>query len=251
MSLTNKVAIITGAASGIGLAIARDLAGRGASIVIGDMRGSAEAAESLNKLGFAAAGVQVDVSDERNVTELVAAAEAHFGGVDILVNNAGIFSSLTPKPFEDISLEETRKLFEINVFALLTCCRIALPSLVKRGGGRIVNISSGVAFRGNPMMAHYVASKGAVVSLTRSLASELGGRDILVNSVAPGFTLSDGVNSNPGLINGIKANSLRSRVLARDMVPNDIVGAVAFFAGPDSSFITGQTLVVDGGSYFH
>ena len=101
------------------------------------------------------------------------------------------------------------------------------------------------------MMAHYVASKGAVVSLTRSLASELGGRDILVNSVAPGFTLSDGVNSNPGLINGIKANSLRSRVLARDMVPNDIVGAVAFFAGPDSSFITGQTLVVDGGSYFH
>jgi NAD(P)-dependent dehydrogenase (short-subunit alcohol dehydrogenase family) len=120
-----------------------------------------------------------------------------------------------------------------------------------RGGGRIVNISSGVAFKGNPLMAHYVASKGAVVSMTRSLATELGRHKILVNSVAPGFTLSDGVLENQELVEGVRSPSTRSRVLVRDMKPADIVGAVAFFAGADSAFITGQTIVVDGGAYFH
>jgi NAD(P)-dependent dehydrogenase (short-subunit alcohol dehydrogenase family) len=114
-----------------------------------------------------------------------------------------------------------------------------------------MNISSGVAFKGNPYMAHYVASKGAVVSLTRALASELGRYNVLVNSVAPGFTVSDGVLVNPTLVEGVKEPSLRGRVLARDMTPADLVGAVAFFAGPDAAFVTGQTLVVDGGSYYH
>jgi NAD(P)-dependent dehydrogenase (short-subunit alcohol dehydrogenase family) len=100
-------------------------------------------------------------------------------------------------------------------------------------------------------MAHYVASKGAVVSLTRALATELGPHQILVNSVAPGFTLSDGVAANPELIAGVKERSLRGRALSRDMTPADLIGAVAFFAGPDAGFITGQTLVVDGGTYYH
>jgi NAD(P)-dependent dehydrogenase (short-subunit alcohol dehydrogenase family) len=100
-------------------------------------------------------------------------------------------------------------------------------------------------------MAHYVASKGAVVSLTRALASELGQYNVLVNSVAPGFTVSDGVKANAALVAGVKEVSLRGRLLARDMTPEDLVGAVAFFAGPDAAFVTGQTLVVDGGAYFH
>lgn len=140
---------------------------------------------------------------------------------------------------------------EVNTLGIFLCCRAALAPMRRRGGGRIVTISSGVAFKGNPFMAHYVASKGAVVSLTRALATELGPHRILVNSVAPGFTLSDGVLGNPTLVAGVKEPSLRNRVLARDMLPEDLVGAVCFFAGPDSAFITGQTLVVDGGAYYH
>lgn len=140
---------------------------------------------------------------------------------------------------------------DVNVLGVFLCCRAVLPAFRRAGGGRIVNISSGVAFKGNPLMAHYVASKGAVISFTRALATELGADGITVNSVAPGFTLSDGVERNPELVAGVKGPSLRNRVIARDMVPDDVVGAVAFFTGPDSAFITGQTMVVDGGAYFH
>jgi NAD(P)-dependent dehydrogenase (short-subunit alcohol dehydrogenase family) len=179
------------------------------------------------------------------------AAVDAFGGIDILVNNAGIYSTLTPRPFEEIDPAEWRRVMEVNTLGVFLCCRAALPALKARGGGRIINISSGVAFKGNPYMAHYVASKGAVVSLTRALASELGQYNVLVNSVAPGFTVSDGVKANAALVAGVKEVSLRGRLLARDMTPEDLVGAVAFFAGPDAAFVTGQTLVVDGGAYFH
>ncbi len=108
-----------------------------------------------------------------------------------------------------------------------------------------------MAFKGNPGMAHYVASKGAVISLTRALATELGVHKVLVNSVAPGFTLSDGALANPELVAGVQGPSLRGRVLGRDMLPADVVGAIEFFADAPSAFITGQTLVVDGGAYFH
>jgi NAD(P)-dependent dehydrogenase (short-subunit alcohol dehydrogenase family) len=174
-----------------------------------------------------------------------------FGAVDILVNNAGIYATLKPKPFEQIDPVEWRRVMEVNVLGVFLCARAVLPAMKARGGGRIVNISSGVAFKGNPNMAHYVASKGAVVSLTRALATELGAHGVLVNSVAPGLTLSDGLRANPELMAGVRERSLRGRVLARDMLPADLVGAVAFFAGPDSAFITGQTLVVDGGAYYH
>ena len=121
------------------------------------------------------------------------AAATEFGGIDILVNNAAIFSTLRRRPFEEIEPAEWRRVMEVNAFGIFLCCRAVLPAMKARGGGRIINIASGVAFKGNPYMAHYVASKGAVVSLTRALATELGPHKILVNSVAPGFTLSDGV----------------------------------------------------------
>jgi NAD(P)-dependent dehydrogenase (short-subunit alcohol dehydrogenase family) len=182
---------------------------------------------------------------------MVTRAEERFGGLDILVNNAAIFSTLKPQPFEQIDAASWRRVLEVNVIGLFLCCRAALPAFKRRGGGRIVNISSGVAFKGNPYMAHYVASKGAVVSLTRALATELGPQGVLVNSVAPGFTLSDGVLQNDTLISGVQERSIRTRAVQRDMVPADLVGAIAFFAGPDAAFITGQTLVVDGGAYYH
>lgn len=210
-----------------------------------------EAARTLRDAGHSAAGVRVDVSSEADTAAMTTLAEETFGGLDILVNSAGIYSSLTPKPFAEIDPAEWRRVMEVNTLGIFLCCRAALAPMRRRGGGRIVTISSGVAFKGNPFMAHYVASKGAVVSLTRALATELGPHRILVNSVAPGFTLSDGVLGNPTLVAGVKEPSLRNRVLARDMLPEDLVGAVCFFAGPDSAFITGQTLVVDGGAYYH
>src|SRR5690606_34818803 len=114
-------------------------------------------------------------------------------------------------------------------------CKAALPAFKAQGGGRVINISSGVAFKGNPRMLHYVATKGAVVSMTRSLATEMADHGVLVNSVAPGFTLSDGVNQNPELAAGSGSYSVKSRAIKRDMMPADVVGAVAFFAGPDSA----------------
>jgi NAD(P)-dependent dehydrogenase (short-subunit alcohol dehydrogenase family) len=251
MSLDGSVAIVTGAAIGIGFAAAQRLAERGARVVIADRSGAEEAAQRLAALGLQAAGVAVDVSCEEQVDEMARRTEALFGRVDVLVNNAGIYSTLTPKPFEQLTPDEFRQVFDVNVIGVFLACRAVLPAFKRAGGGRIVNISSGVAFKGNPWMAHYVASKGAVISLTRALATELGRHKVLVNSVAPGFTLSDGVHRNPVLVDGVKEPSMRNRVLSRDMLPDDLVGAIEFFAGAQAAFITGQTLVVDGGAYFH
>ena len=251
MQLAGKVAIVTGGAKGIGYVVAETLAARGASLVLADQEGAKEAAARLAAKDARALGLSVDVASENDTAKIAEAAVSAFGGIDILVNNAAIFASLTPKPFEEIDPADWRRVMEVNTLGVFLCARAVLPAMKARGGGRIVNISSGVAFKGNPWFAHYVASKGAVVSLTRALATELGRHNVLVNSVAPGFTLSDGVVGNPALVAGAREPSLRGRVLARDMMPSDVVGAVAFFAGPDSAFITGQTLVVDGGAYFH
>ena len=249
--LAGRVAIVTGGAMGIGFAAAEGLAARGAAVVIADQRGAEAAAGKLAEAGHEAAGIAVDVADEAQVAARVAFAEKQFGGLDVVVNNAAIFSSLTPQFFDQIDVASWRRVLEVNVIGVFLCCRAALPAFKRRDGGRIVNISSGVAFKGNPGMVHYVASKGAVVSLTRALATELGPHKVVVNSVAPGFTLSDGVLQNDTLIAGVQERSIRTRALARDMVPADLVGAIAFFAGPDAAFITGQTLVVDGGAYYH
>jgi len=249
--LAGKVALVTGGAKGIGFAIASDLAKRGAAVLIADLEGARAAAEQLKKSGHRALGLEADVASEHDVARLADAATQEFGGLDILINNAAIFSALRRRPFEEIDPAEWRRVMEVNTLGPFLCCRAVLPLFRARGGGRIVNISSGVAFKGNPGMAHYVASKGAVVSLTRALATELGPFKILVNSVAPGLTLSDGVLENPELLAGAREFSVRTRALARDMTPADLVGTVAFLVGPDSAFVTGQTIVVDGGAYYH
>ncbi len=251
MTLEGKVAIVTGGAMGIGFAACEALAAQGAAIVIADMKGAAASAKKLRARGYKAAHADTDVSREEDTLRMADAALAAFGQIDILINNAAIYSSLTLKPFEQLEVADWRKMLDVNVIGQFLCCKAVLPTFKAQRAGRIINISSGVAFKGNPGMLHYVASKGAIVSMTRTLATELGDHGILVNSVAPGFTLSDGVHANPELASTVSPFSVRGRALKRDMVPADVVGAVTFFAGPQAAFITGQTLVVDGGAYYH
>jgi NAD(P)-dependent dehydrogenase (short-subunit alcohol dehydrogenase family) len=249
--LHEKVAIVTGAAMGIGRAIAEGLATAGASVVIADVKGAEGAAGELVKAGHDAMGVEGDVTSEEATRRMVDQTIERFGAVDILVNNAGIYSSLVPGPFEEISVDDWRLVMDVNVLGQFLCSRAVIASMRTRGAGRIVNIASGTPFKGVPYLLHYVTSKGAVVAFTRALAKEVGASGVLVNAVAPGFTLSDGVQRNPVQIDKLKDVSLKARVIQRDQFPADVVGAVQFLCGPGSSFITGQTLVVDGGAYFH
>jgi len=245
--LDGKVAIVTGAAQGIGNAIARGLAAAGATIVVADLSGAEEAAAEF----AGGIGVAVDVANEDDVRRLAAETVDRCGGIDILVNNAGLYASLEMRPFEQIPLEEWRRVLDVNVASMFLTCREVVPVMRSRGGGRIVNISSGTPFRGVPFLLHYVTSKGAIVALTRALAKELGKDNVLVNCVAPGFTMSAGVEAHPEVIEKLRDVSVASRTLQRDQVPDDVVGAVVFLSGPGSAFVTGQTIVIDGGQTFH
>jgi NAD(P)-dependent dehydrogenase (short-subunit alcohol dehydrogenase family) len=251
MYLKDKVAIVTGGAMGIGRAMAEGLASEGASIVIADIAKADEAAKEMQRKEFKAMGVKTDVALEEDTKRMAEQTIRTFGRIDILVNNAGIYTSLLPGPFERISAEEWRKVMDVNVMGMFLCCKAVAGEMRKNKSGRIINLSSGTPFKGIPFLLHYTTSKGAVIALTRALAKELGPDNILVNAIAPGFTLSDGVLANEVQMKHFREVSAKARTLVRDQHPSDLVGAVKFFAGPDSSFITGQTLVVDGGAYFH
>lgn len=246
-----KRIIVTGAASGIGRAIALSLAQQGHWVAAADLKAPQATVDAILTQGGRALAIAADVTDGAQVRAMVAACIDALGGLEGLVNNAGMYSSIVPRPFEQIDLQQWRQLFEVNVFGLVTCCQAVVPHMKAAGGGRIVNIISGTPFRGIPFMLHYVASKGAVLGITRSLARELGSAKILVNGVAPGFTLSEGVMDNPVQLEKLREISKNARSLARDQVPADVVGAVDFFMSEGSAFITGQTLLVDGGAYFH
>ncbi len=246
-ALDGKVAIVTGGAQGIGRAIADGLAREGARIVIADLRGAEAAAERYPD----GVGLTVDVASEADTARMAEETVARCGRIDILVNNAGLYASLAMRPFDQIDVEEWRRVMDVNVMSMFLTCRAVVPHMREQGGGRIVNISSGTPFRGVPFLLHYVTSKGAIVALTRALAKELGGDEVLVNCVAPGFTMSEGVRENEAVVKALRDVSLASRTLKRDQEPEDVVGAVVFLCGPGSTFVTGQTMVIDGGQYFH
>jgi NAD(P)-dependent dehydrogenase (short-subunit alcohol dehydrogenase family) len=245
-SLAERVAIVTGGAQGIGRTIAEKLASEGATVVIADLQAAHGVAEVLGGLA-----VQVDVSDPAACEAMAGAAMDAYGRIDVLVNNAGIYTSLVPTPFEELSVDEWKRVFDVNVLGMYLATRAVTPHMRAAGYGRIINMASGTPFKGVPFLLHYVSSKGAVVAMTKALAKELGGDNILVNTVAPGFTMSDGVLGNDVQMQALQEVSAKARVLVRDQYPEDIVGAVAFFAGDGAAFITGQSLVVDGGAYFN
>src|SRR5437868_5882917 len=173
------------------------------------------------------------------------------GSIDVLVNNAGLYASLEMRPFDQIPLDEWRQVMDVNVASMFLMCREVVPLMRGRGGGKIVNISSGTPFRGVPFLLHYVTSKGAIVALTRALAKEVGKDGVLVNCVAPGFTMSTGVEAHPEVVEKLRDVSVAARTIQRDQVPEDVVGAVVFLCSDGASFVTGQTIVIDGGQYFH
>ena len=246
MRLDGQVAIVTGGAQGIGRAIAAGLAAEGARVVVADLKG-AEAAAACYPGGV---GLTVDVASEADTARMAEETVAQCGQIDVLVNNAGLYATLEMRPFEQIPVEEWRRVMDVNVLSMFLTARAVVPRMREAGGGAIVNISSGTPFRGVPLLLHYVTSKGAIVALTRALAKELGGV-VRVNCVAPGFTLSDGVQQNPAVVDALQAASLAARTIKRDQLPEDVVGAVVYLACAESSFVTGQTIVIDGGQFFH
>jgi NAD(P)-dependent dehydrogenase (short-subunit alcohol dehydrogenase family) len=246
--LKGKVAIVTGGAMGIGKAIALRLAQDGASVVIADLQKYDRAAAEIAKATVSRTlGLQVDVSSEADASRMAEEAMKAFGRLDILVNNAAIFSSLELRPFEDIPVEEFRRVMEVNIMGVWLCCRACVPHMRRGGYGRIVNLASGAPLKGVPLFLHYVSSKGAVIAMTRGLARELGKDRITVNALAPGFTLSENVAKDPAHVRQGEITKL-TRAIQRDEKPEDLVGTVSFLASEDAAFLTGQTIVVDGGS---
>lgn len=251
MRLQGKVIIVTGGGQGLGRSFALALAAEGAAVVVAEIneaRGSAVAQE-ITARGRQALFVGTDVSDAAQADEMARITHQTYGRIDGLVNNAAIYYGLKMKPFDTLSLEEWRRIMEVNVDGPFYCARAVVPFMRAQGSGRIINVASGAYHLPVPGIAHYIASKGAVVGFTRALACELGEAGITVNAIAPGFTLSEAsrVLAGQELADAIAAR----QCIKRSEMPEDLNGAVLFLASDDSSFITGQTLTVDGGTSFH
>jgi NAD(P)-dependent dehydrogenase (short-subunit alcohol dehydrogenase family) len=249
--LDNRVALLTGGAKGIGRHYAQALAREGARLMIADVADGRELAETIARERGAnsVASAVTDVSDEGAVKALVAQTIERFGKIDILVNNAALFAPLAEQKVTEIDVDLWDRVMAINIRGVFLMTKHVAPHMIAQKYGKIINISSGTVARGIPNFAHYVTSKGAVTAFTRSVSRELGEHNICVNSLAPGFTLSDSViNENPGHLDHSRAPSLARRAIKRDEYPEDLLGTLIFLASPDSDFMTGQTLAVDGGA---
>jgi len=249
MRLKDKVVIVTGGAKGIGRAYCLGMAAEGARVVVADVADPKSTVQEVEARGAQALGVSCDVSLAEDTLRLATETLARFGRVDILVNNAALYGPLKRRPFMEIPIEEWDRVMAINLRGLFLCSRAVFPAMKAQGAGAIINIASGTFFKGVPHYIHYTTSKGGVVGFTRSLARELGEFGIRVNAIAPGFTLSGENEKN--MPDAGKAANVGMRMLKRAEVPEDLVGTVIFLASDDSRFITGQTIVVDGGGSVH
>ena len=249
MKLTNKVAIVTGGANGIGKAYCLGFAKEGAKIVIADINEPTAnlTAEEINKNGGKALSIKTDVSKVDDTQQMAKKAIAEFGRIDILVNNAAFYMrpSLTMAPFDQIATEEWDRVMAVNLKGPFLCSRAVFPYMRNQKSGKIINITSDTFFMGRIHMSHYVASKGGVIGLTRVLANELGQYNINVNCIAPGSTFSEDSNDVEGLKR--RESILHLRALKRVEYPEDLVGTAIFLASSDSDFITGQIITVNGG----
>ena len=240
--LDGRVVVVTGAARGIGRAVAKGLATEGASLVLADLESSADTLAAAHELGARALAVRVDLTDETDVASLRDAALHEFGAVDVLVNNAG---RGRVEAFEDMTLDSWRQILAINLDAMFLTCRAFIPGMREREWGRVVNVASntfGIVTTWG--CAHYVASKGGVIGLTRALASEFGPYGVTVNAVSPGLTRTPATAER---MRDLFAYYRDAQPIKRTGVPEDLAGTVAFLASNDAAFLTGQNVVVDGG----
>jgi NAD(P)-dependent dehydrogenase (short-subunit alcohol dehydrogenase family) len=242
--LTGKRVVVTGAARGIGRQFALHLASLGADVLAVDIdrTGLSELAE-----GGPIRIATVDVSGSEQTAALAAHASEQLGGLDALVNNAAVVAGLMRRPFDEIDRAEWDRVLQVNVTGTWLCTRALVPLLREAGGGSVVNLASEVAFSGSPGLLHYVTSKAAIVGMTRALARELGADRIRVNALAPGFIQTDG---SRGMV-GADGYDTTGTPLGRVGQPRDLLGALTFLVSDDSAFVTGQTLLVNGGRLVH
>lgn len=243
-----RTVLVTGAAGGLGRAFAEGFAARGDRVAVADinLEGATRTAEELTADGAEATAFQVDVTDPDSVERMAAqAAEFGDGRIDVLVNNAAVYATVTRSPFEEIDPAEWDLVMGVNLKGPWLVTRGVSPHLPE--GGRVINLSSATVYSGSAQWAHYVASKGGVVALTRVLAKELGGRNVTVNAIAPGFTLTE---ASYGLMEDAATYGVDRGSIKRASQPEDIVGAALFLASPEAGYVTGQTMVVDGGRQF-
>ena len=242
--LQSRVAIVTGGSQGIGLAYAKGLAARGATVVIADLRGAPEAAASIG-----VHGITVDVTDAAQVTQAVSQIHRDFSRIDVLVNNAAFYGGLSLAGFEDISEADWDKSMAVNVKGVWLMSKTVAPIMRAQGSGRIINIASNVVFMGKPNFLHYVASKGAVWAMTNALSREMAGSSVTVNCVAPGYTITPATREmgTPEQVSQLESQIIDAQSVKRLLEPEDMVGAVLYLASDAAAMVTGQTIVVDGG----
>jgi NAD(P)-dependent dehydrogenase (short-subunit alcohol dehydrogenase family) len=249
--LDGRVAIVTGGAKGIGRHYSQALAAEGARVMIADIADGTEVAQEIATAHGAnsVASAVTDVSDEAQVAALVAQTIERFGKIDILVNNAALFAQLQESACTEIDVAIWDKVMAVNLRGPFLMVKHVAPHMIAQAYGKIINIGSGTAYKGIANMLHYVTSKGGIMALTRSLSRELGEKGVRVNTLAPGFTLSETViERNPHHTRTAGKASTAARAIRRDMYPQDLLGALVFLASADSDFITGQTIAVDGGN---
>src|SRR5215475_10416792 len=249
--LAGRTVIVTGGGKGIGKVYVREFARAGAQVVAADIDEPAAkaVADALAAEGHPALGLGVDIASEASANAMARAALDRYGTIDVLINNASLMSVLPRRSWLEIPVEEWDRVMEVNLRGMFLCCRAVFPAMQAKKRGKIVNISSSRVFEGTPNRLHYTTSKAGVIGFTRALAREVGAFGITVNAVAPGITLSDTqLATSSG--NYLGAH-LAGRALERSQYPEDLVGAVMFLSSAASDFMTGQTLLVDGGKSMH
>ncbi len=250
MRLEDKVVAITGGGKGIGEVYTRRLAAEAARVVVGDLDvGAVETvAASVRDAGGDCLGLSLDVGDEASIAAFFARAQEAYGGIDVLINNAAIFASqpMYRGRIDDLTSAEWDRTMAVNVRGVFLCIKAAVPSMRARGGGSIINISSGTVWLGTPNLLPYVTSKAAVLGITWALARELGPDRIRINSITPGIVMSNTAAQTTPL--AVYERLAEQTALKRTQLPEDLVGTVLYLASDDSAFVTGQTLNVDGGA---
>ena len=247
MRLAGKVAIVTGGARHIGAVYCRKLAAEGAAVIIADVLDGDKVVQEITAAGGRAMALKVDVSKEEDTIRMAAETVKTFGRIDILVNNAAIFINIQRQPFYEITAEEWDRVSAVNIKGPFLCAKAVFPQMKEQRSGKIINISSSTAFAGTPLFLHYVASKAALIGMTRSLAREVGEFGICVNAIAPGLVQHEGQTAPKEFTEF----QLKARSIKRLQTPEDLLGVLVYLASLDSDFVTGQTILVDGGGIFH